>query len=57
MKKTLSEVCNDVDPYNDMEYYITRVCYFTKLWVCNIETIFKMSILLSNFCFHASNWS
>ena len=31
---------NDFDPYNDMEYQMTRVCYFTKLWVCNIETIF-----------------
>ena len=36
---------------------MTRVCYFTKLSVCNIETIFQMSILLSNFCFHASNWT
>ena len=57
MKKTLSEVWNDFDPYDDMEYYMTGVCYITKLWVCNIETIFKMSILISTFCFHASNLS
>ena len=30
MKKTLSEVSNDFDPYNDIEYYMTRVCYFTN---------------------------